>query len=286
LAQAVLEPGEVPVPLEDHLVSRRHAIIRADGGQFTVTDAGSTDGTHLNETEITGPTAIADGDRLRFGDTVLVASLDRSAPPATILAAPEVDADRTVFQAPLVSPRPPESPAPTRPPDSPAPVGSAPPQTQPRVGPVAVTPAPIGPPTPTRTPRPVTPVSEPAASPVLPSQPAAPPPLPPLPPVAAGREAPAARINLSDVTCATSDLSASLRQLEREVSAIVDKFERAGGRPALLAFVAQARRVEANPASAEDIENLIRWLPTACRMLETELQLLNLLSPQASHAPW
>jgi hypothetical protein len=103
--------------------------------------------------------------------------------------------------------------------------------------------------------------------------------------VAAGREAPAARINLSDVTCATSDLSASLRQLEREVSAIVDKFERAGGRPALLAFVAQARRVEANPASAEDIENLIRWLPTACRMLETELQLLTLLCPHASHAP-
>jgi predicted component of type VI protein secretion system len=308
LAQAVLEPGELALPLDDRLVSRRHAIIRADDGEFTVTDAGSTDGTHLNEQEITGTIAIAAGDRLRFGDTVLIASVERPTPPIASAAAGEADADRTVFQAPLVSrrppdapkpqvPRPPESPSPQvpRPPDSPSPLGprspdsptpmrSAAPQTHPRVGPVPITPAPVDPPTPMRAPRPVLPGSEPAMPPAAPSPPPAPP--PPSQPVMAGAEAPPATgLTLSDVTRATSELSASVRRIEHDVSAIVDLFERAGGRPALLAFVAQARRLEANPSSTEELDNLIRWLPTACRMLETELLLLSLLSPQASNAP-
>jgi len=76
-----------------------------------------------------------------------------------------------------------------------------------------------------------------------------------------------------------------MRQLERELSTPIEMFERAGGRTALLAFLAQARRVTADTSGAEDLETLIRWLPSASRMLEAELLLLNLLSSQASDAP-
>jgi len=308
LAQVILEPGDVPVPLDDRLVSRRHAIIRADGGQFTLMDAGSTDGTHLNEKDVIDTMPIADGDRLRLGDTMLVASVEGSlalaagqAPgdmtlhpgPNPVAVAPSVearptplpvvsDADRTVFQAPIVTRRPPdaENRAPMRPPESPTPPSPAAPSTRAPFTPVpttAATPAPVvpAPVTPARTTSPVTPAR--TTSPVAPAHqptPAAPPSQP---------EAPAAR--LSDVARTASDLSALMRQLERDLSTPVDMVERAGGRTALLAFLAQARRVSADPSSAEDLESLIRWLPTACRMLEAELLLLNLLSPQASDAP-
>jgi len=50
-------------------VSRRHAIIHRAGGDFTVEDMGSTNGTYINRKKLQphAPQVIKPGDELRFG---------------------------------------------------------------------------------------------------------------------------------------------------------------------------------------------------------------------------
>jgi hypothetical protein len=58
--------------LADPNVSRRHAEIRhAGGGEFEVTDLGSTNGTKVNGTRVRGFEPLQDGDRLTVGATTL-----------------------------------------------------------------------------------------------------------------------------------------------------------------------------------------------------------------------
>lgn len=59
------------VLLGDGSVSRRHAIIRNNGRQVTVEDAGSSHGTYLNGIRITQPTPVRRGDVLQVGQTQL-----------------------------------------------------------------------------------------------------------------------------------------------------------------------------------------------------------------------
>src|ERR687890_125594 len=59
---------ECDVVLGDSNVSRRHAEIRPGaGGQWTVSDLGSTNGVQVNGRRITGATPLKAGDRLVFG---------------------------------------------------------------------------------------------------------------------------------------------------------------------------------------------------------------------------
>lgn len=51
----------------DRDVSARHAEIRIEDGRALLVDVGSTNGTYVNGRRITGPTALASGDRLSFG---------------------------------------------------------------------------------------------------------------------------------------------------------------------------------------------------------------------------
>jgi hypothetical protein len=95
-------------------------------------------------------------------------------------------------------------------------------------------------------------------------------------------EAPAR--SLPDLSSAADSLAASLRDLNLELVGALQAFEQSGGRAALQAIVAQARRVEANPRSPQELDALVGWLPTACRMLETELDLVSLLSRGQSDA--
>ena len=55
-------------------VSRRHACIRVEGGQATIEDLGSKNGTYVGEgmTAINGPTALLDEARFRLGRILLV----------------------------------------------------------------------------------------------------------------------------------------------------------------------------------------------------------------------
>lgn len=61
--------SECTVPLNDQNVSRQHAEIRPNRGQFVVVDLGSTNGTMVNGTRIHGETVLSDGDIISFGST-------------------------------------------------------------------------------------------------------------------------------------------------------------------------------------------------------------------------
>jgi hypothetical protein len=80
------------------------------------------------------------------------------------------------------------------------------------------------------------------------------------------------------------ELASALHRLEHDLSTALQAFEQQGGRDAVLAIIAQARRVEASPRSRADLEGLLGWLPTVRRMLETELTLVSLLAPRSSDA--
>ena len=283
-----LGPDDAPLLLDDGFVSHMHAIIRASGSGFEVFDTDSRDGTHVNDRPISGPTQIANGDRLRFGDTVLVAELDGAAPalaaerleetlqpepspPPPFLrdhAPPVEDKDRTMLE-PSPGVRTPVRPLVPRAESKPVQkVGAKP--ASPRE---AVRPAPITADRVVRTsaPTPPPPSSEPEKPAVAPAGAAGP-----------GRATTALR--LPQLIRAANGLAASMRQFDQELTAALDTFEREGGRVALQDILAQARRVQAN-ARAEDVEAMLAWLPQACRLLETELDLVNLLSARASDAP-
>src|SRR5579859_285154 len=103
IAQAQLEPGDTPLALDDPLVSRRHAVILHDRGLFWVTDENSTDGTYVNEKKIQERTPIGEGDKLRFGDSVLIGAIEQ--PPSSVPSAPRlVAADQTVQYRPTPAP--------------------------------------------------------------------------------------------------------------------------------------------------------------------------------------
>ena len=63
------------IPINDPQVSRRHAEITcaAEGRDtlfWVITDLGSTNGTYVNETRLTGSGPLHAGDRIRLGNTL------------------------------------------------------------------------------------------------------------------------------------------------------------------------------------------------------------------------
>lgn len=59
------------VVLLDDSVSRNHAIIQHEGGDFYLIDMGSRNGSFVNGRRLTAPLALRDGDRLSFGEARL-----------------------------------------------------------------------------------------------------------------------------------------------------------------------------------------------------------------------
>ena len=57
--------------LEHKKVSRRHALIHCQGGEFWIVDQGSMNGTFVNQQRVSHPCKLADGDELRLGDHIL-----------------------------------------------------------------------------------------------------------------------------------------------------------------------------------------------------------------------
>jgi pSer/pThr/pTyr-binding forkhead associated (FHA) protein len=62
---------EVALPWDSE-VSRAHALLEQVGGAWTIEDRGSSNGTLVNASRITGPHVLHDGDVLRIGRTQLV----------------------------------------------------------------------------------------------------------------------------------------------------------------------------------------------------------------------
>jgi FHA domain len=64
---ATLGRGEVEIRLDDPFASSRHARISRQGHVIVIEDLGSTNGTYLNEQQLTGPQPLHSGDRIRIG---------------------------------------------------------------------------------------------------------------------------------------------------------------------------------------------------------------------------
>lgn len=62
---------ESTIVLDDDYVSSRHARIYPREGQWLVEDLGSTNGTYLDRTKVTGPTPVKIGMPIRIGKTVV-----------------------------------------------------------------------------------------------------------------------------------------------------------------------------------------------------------------------
>ncbi len=60
-----------PIPLQDPLVSWRHAEITISGQHVYVRDLGSATGTWVNNSAVTVPKSVRDGDKIRIGSTEL-----------------------------------------------------------------------------------------------------------------------------------------------------------------------------------------------------------------------
>ncbi|HEX8066382.1 MAG TPA: FHA domain-containing protein [Thermoleophilaceae bacterium] len=142
------DPASASVVLDDPEVSRRHASLAVEGSQLAVEDLGSTNGTFVNGERIQGTRRLEDGDRVRFGTTVLELRTDMEATPMS--QNPE-SGDRmdAGHLAPVAggSPEQPPGGAPPPPPSEGAP-GSAPPPPPPAGGapppPAPPAPAPPG----------------------------------------------------------------------------------------------------------------------------------------------
>ena len=63
--------AECHLTLDDTFVSQHHASITWENCQYVASDAGSTNGTFVNETRLTDPVVLRPGDRVRIGSTVL-----------------------------------------------------------------------------------------------------------------------------------------------------------------------------------------------------------------------
>jgi diguanylate cyclase (GGDEF)-like protein len=57
------------IPINHHSVSRRHAVVEANAGNWAVTDLGSTNGTFVNDVPVTNA-ILGDGDSLRVGNCI------------------------------------------------------------------------------------------------------------------------------------------------------------------------------------------------------------------------
>jgi pSer/pThr/pTyr-binding forkhead associated (FHA) protein len=59
------------ITIDDTYASQLHARLFRRDGQLLVEDLGSTNGTFLNSSKVTGPSVMNPGDRLQVGNTVL-----------------------------------------------------------------------------------------------------------------------------------------------------------------------------------------------------------------------
>ena len=61
--------GDVEIRLEDPFASSQHARSSREGHVVVIEDLGSTNGTYLNDSPLSGPQPLHDGDRIRIGDS-------------------------------------------------------------------------------------------------------------------------------------------------------------------------------------------------------------------------
>jgi pSer/pThr/pTyr-binding forkhead associated (FHA) protein len=75
-------------------VSRRHALIRVDGGRATIEDLGSKNGTFVGDERVASTAPLADGDVIRVGSVRLTVRALRVRGPTETDVPPASDASR------------------------------------------------------------------------------------------------------------------------------------------------------------------------------------------------
>jgi hypothetical protein len=73
-------------------------------------------------------------------------------------------------------------------------------------------------------------------------------------------------------------LAAALRLLKGDIAVAMWLFEHAGGPPAAQEFVDHVQRLQADPNNPHDLAELVEFAPTAARLLEAAVLLVNVLS--------
>jgi len=95
----------------DTLTSRRHAILRFDANHYVLADLGSSNGTFVNDIEITTPTTLTHGDRILIGEHELLFLLDQARPIVPAAAQPDALASEPANAAPVTGVLRDESPS-------------------------------------------------------------------------------------------------------------------------------------------------------------------------------
>jgi pSer/pThr/pTyr-binding forkhead associated (FHA) protein len=96
------------VAINDAEVSRKHAKMELRGTAYVITDLGSTNGTFINGTRVTGTQVLNPGDTVGFGEGILL-QYDAAYDPNATMVSSSARAPKTV--APVQRPAPAPAPA-------------------------------------------------------------------------------------------------------------------------------------------------------------------------------
>jgi predicted component of type VI protein secretion system len=291
-----LDDADIAVP--DKSVSRQHARILPTAGGFDVEDLGSTNGTWVNDKQVTDRTALANGDQLLIGDVPLRVVLRAAIPPppppippppppplpesalsgGPAESAAEADPPTLIAAEPTTPPPPTFEPRPTPAHDvlpdvafepRPTPAHDVLPDVafEPRPTPahdvlpdVAVEPRP-------------TPAHDVLSDVAVEPHPT---PIPQTPPVEASTTP--EDLSATNIIALADRLSAALRLLKADTAQALALFDHAGGQQAAQAFIEQSHRAEANPDNPIEQARLLDLAPTAARLLEAASTLAHAVS--------
>ncbi len=126
------------VVINDPEVSRKHARLTFQGGAWVIEDLGSTNGTFVNESRLSGPYSLRLGDVVGLGEKIkLIYETSTADMNATMVAAPPTAAaplpSQPVYQQPLPPPPPISQPVYAgQVPSSPPPYADVPPAAPPK----------------------------------------------------------------------------------------------------------------------------------------------------------
>jgi len=82
--------SECTIPIRDRFLSRKHAEISFNSGEWLVRDCGSVNGTLVNGSKLSGPAVLHPGDRILLGDSEVIFEASDSEVPPQLIA---VDSD-------------------------------------------------------------------------------------------------------------------------------------------------------------------------------------------------
>jgi pSer/pThr/pTyr-binding forkhead associated (FHA) protein len=273
LGDRTVEIGRLPaadITLPHRSVSRAHARITPHATGYVIQDLGGKNGTWINDQPITAPTLLNPGDTILLGDVQLDVKL---VTPASQTPAPPLPSDRpgpvATLMVGLSEVLPPLFRPPGRAVELPDDYDSAPATVEP---PTLVEQAPSVPPAKPAL-EPVTVVGD--VPPELDFE------LIPMPNGVPVEPAPA---TLARLAVAADNVAAVLRTFSSDLATAVWLFEHAGGRAAAQDFIAHVNAVYLQPGDADAQRALLDRAPTAARLLQATVLLMNGLLPVESES--